>query len=218
MLFMGFPTAVFEAKKMKEKDIIFAARVISTIFTPFYLPLLGLALLFLLSYLSMLPFSFKLEVLLLVYIFTILIPTLLIRLYRRMQGWSLLDIGQKERRMVPYIISIVSYFSCYYVMNALHFPRFMSNILMAALVIQMACALINVWWKISTHSAAIGGVTGALMAFANIFAFNPTKWLCIVILVAGLVGTSRMILRQHTLLQVVSGFLVGFMAGFFIIS
>jgi membrane-associated phospholipid phosphatase len=30
-----------------------------------------------------------------------------------------------------------------------------------------------------------------------------------VFVVAGILGTSRMILRQHTLLQVVAGFLVG---------
>ena len=198
---------------MKEKHIILAAKVISIVFTPFYLPLLGLVLLFALSHLSMLPATFKLEVLLLVYVFTALLPTLFIKLYRRMQGWSRIDLGQKERRMVPYIISIACYFTCYYVMNRLQFPRFMSNILMAALMIQLLCAVINIWWKISTHSAAIGGVAGALLAFSAIFIFNPVKWLSLVLIVAGLVGTSRMILRQHTLEQVVAGFAVGFIVG-----
>ena len=115
--------------------------------------------------------------------------------------------------MVPYIISIACYFTCYYVMNRLQFPRFMSNILMAALMIQLLCAVINIWWKISTHSAAIGGVAGALLAFSAIFIFNPVKWLSLVMIVAGLVGTSRMILRQHTLEQVVAGFAVGFIVG-----
>ena len=198
---------------MKEKHRIRAAKVISIVFTPFYLPLLGLVLLFALSHLSMLPATFKLEVLLLVYVFTALLPTLFIKLYRRMQGWSRIDLGQKERRMVPYIISIACYFTCYYVMNRLQFPRFMSNILMAALMIQLLCAVINIWWKISTHSAAIGGVAGALLAFSAIFIFNPVKWLSLVMIVAGLVGTSRMILRQHTLEQVVAGFAVGFIVG-----
>ena len=203
---------------MKVNHIILAAKVISIVFTPFYLPLLGLVLLFALSHLSMLPATFKLEVLLLVYVFTALLPTLFIKLYRRMQGWSRIDLGQKERRMVPYIISIACYFTCYYVMNRLQFPRFMSNILMAALMIQLLCAVINIWWKISTHSAAIGGVAGALLAFSAIFIFNPVKWLSLVMIVAGLVGTSRMILRQHTLEQVVAGFAVGFIVGLTVIG
>jgi len=35
-------------------------------------------------------------------------------------------------------------------------------------------------------------------------------WLCLVFLAAGVVGTSRMILRQHSLGQVVGGFWIGF--------
>ena len=69
--------------------------------------------------------------------------------------------------------------------------------------------MINVWWKISTHTAAIGGVTGALQAYALLIGFNPTWWLCLVITIAGMVGTSRMLLRQHTLWQVSAGFLLG---------
>jgi membrane-associated phospholipid phosphatase len=66
-----------------------------------------------------------------------------------------------------------------------------------------------VWWKISTHTAAIGGVAGALFVFGEFFAFNPVWWLSLVFVLAGLLGTSRMILRQHSLLQVVAGFIVG---------
>ena len=202
---------------MKEKDIILTARVMSIVFTPFYLPLVGLIALFTLSYMAMMPWRYKLLVLALVYVFTILLPTVLIHVYRRYQGWTLIELGAKERRMVPYILSILCYFSCYYLMNVLHFPHFMSRILMAALLIQVICALINVWWKISTHTAAIGGVAGALMAFAIIFDFNPVWWLCVVFLIAGLLGTSRIILRQHSLLQVCAGFVVGAVSGFWII-
>lgn len=202
---------------MKEKDIIQTARVMSMVFTPFYLPLVGLIALFTFSYMAMMPWRYKLLILALVYVFTILLPTVLIHVYRRYQGWTLIDLGVKERRMVPYILSILCYFSCYYLMNVLHFPHFMSRILMAALLIQVICALINVWWKISTHTAAIGGVAGGLMAFAFIFDFNPVWWLSLVFIFAGLLGTSRIILRQHSLLQVCAGFGVGVVTGFWVI-
>ena len=204
---------------MKEKNIILAARTISIVFTPFYLPVLGLVALFMLSYLNRLvPWYYKLTVIMMVYLFTVLLPTLLIHLYRKYQGWTLHELGMKERRMVPYIISIVCYFACYYIMNLYHIPHFISSILITALAIQIICALINVWWKISTHSAAIGGVTGALMSFSLLFHFNPTWWLCLAILFAGLVGSSRIILKQHTLSQVNVGFIVGLISAFYIIS
>lgn len=195
---------------MKHRNLIIAARVISLVFTPFYLPVVGLTALFVFSYLSLLPFRYKAAVVGLAYLFTVLTPTLLIHAYRRYNGWTPVELGRKERRMVPYVISIACYFACVYLMERMHIPRFMGGILIAALLIQITCAVINAWWKISTHTAAIGGVAGALFAFADIFGFNPVGWLCGVFMLAGLLGTSRMILRQHTLAQVVAGFWVGF--------
>ena len=194
----------------KEKQMILAARIVSMLFTPFYLPIIGLIALFFFSYLSIFPMLYKFQVLVMTYLFTILLPTVMIHLYRRYQGWNLIELGQRERRMVPYIISIVCYFSCIYLMERLHMPHFIGSIIIAALLVQIVCAIINVWWKISTHTAAIGGVGGALFAFAEYLGFNPVWWLCLVFFVAGLLGTSRMILRQHNLSQVVAGFWVGF--------
>jgi len=193
----------------QEKTIILTARVMSMVFTPFYLPLVGLIALFTLSYLSQMPWRYKFQVLTIVYLFTILLPTFLIHLYRRYQGWTLIQLGNKERRMVPYVISILCYFACTYWMDYQHIPHFMGNIVTAALFLQIVCALVNVWWKVSTHTAAIGGVAGALFVFGELFAFNPVWWLCLVIVLAGILGTSRMILRQHTLSQVVGGFFIG---------
>ena len=190
--------------------MILMARVLSMVFTPFYLPIVGLVVLFFFSYLSMFPWTYKLHVLLMTYLFTILLPTVLIHLYRRYQGWNLIELGRRERRMVPYVISILCYFTCIYLMERLHMPHFMGSIIIAALLVQIVCAITNIWWKISTHTAAIGGVGGALFAFAEYLGFNPVWWFCLVFIVAGMLGTSRMILRQHNLAQVVTGFWVGF--------
>lgn len=194
---------------MKEKNIILISRVVSMMFTPFYLPLVGLAALFFFSYLNTFPLYYILMVMGIVWLFTVLLPTMLIHLYRRYHGWTPIQLGVRERRMVPYVISILCYFTCFYIMSLRHTPHTITSILIAALAVQMLCAMINVWWKVSTHSAAIGGVAGGLLSFSLIFNFNPVWWLCLVILLGGMVGTSRMILRQHTLPQVVVGFFVG---------
>lgn len=194
---------------MKEKNIIFTARIMSMIFTPFYLPIVGLIALFIFSYMSLLPMMYKLVMLAMVYLLTVVAPSLLIYLYRLCQGWTSHELGRKERRLVPYIISIVCYFACFFWMEYRNTPRVISIIVVVALTIQMVCALINIWWKISTHTAAIGGVAGGLVSYSIAFSFNPLWWLCFVLILAGAVGTARMILRQHSLSQVVGGFLVG---------
>jgi membrane-associated phospholipid phosphatase len=71
-----------------------------------------------------------------------------------------------------------------------------------------------VWWKISIHSAGAGGVIGALIAYSILFVFNPIWYLCLLILLAGAVGTARMLLRQHNLSQVVVGTILGVVCGF----
>ncbi len=202
---------------MKEKNIILTARIMSMVFTPFYLPMIGLVVLFIFSYMSLLPMAYKLPMLAIVYLFTVVAPSLLIHLYRRVQGWTSHELGRKERRIVPYLISILCYFGCFFYMEYHNTPRIISIIVVVALAIQMACAFINVWWKISTHTAAIGGVAGALVSYSIAFSFNPLWWLCLVLLLAGAVGTARMILRQHTLSQVVTGFLVGIMCAIIVI-
>ena len=194
---------------MREKDIITMAKILSAVFSPFYLPIVGLILLFTFSYLSFLQWQAKVYILVLVFTFTVMLPTALIRLYRRYHGWNITEIASRERRMIPYVISIICYLLCYYVISVNHIPYSIGSIVVASLMIQVVCAIINQWWKISTHTAAIGGMAGALMAFAEIFSFNPVWWLCIVLMLGGMVGTSRIILRQHTLEQVVAGFLTG---------
>lgn len=195
------------------KYLILTAQVVSIIFTPWYLPLLGFVLLLSFSYLKALPWQLKLMMVSIVYIFTVLLPYWSVFLYRRVNGWTSHEMSTRERRLMPYIISIACYAALLVVMNAFHMPTFAMAVITGALVIQVVCAVINVFIKISTHAAAIGGIIGALMAFSLVFAFDPTYWLCLSILVCGVVCTSRMILRQHTLTELATGVFVGWVCG-----
>lgn len=199
---------------MNDKQIIHVARFFSGVFRPFYMPLVGFMALFMFTYLNLLPFGYKVSVLALVYFQTILLPQLLIFAYRSMNGWKAVHLRKREKRMVPYILAIFSYLSCLYTLNELHMPRYMGGIIVSALLIQISCALINIWWKISTHSAAMGGLIGGLLAFSLLFMFNPVYWLCLAIVLTGIVGSCRMLLRQHSLGQVLVGVFVGIIFGF----
>ncbi len=200
-----------------EKKLIIAARTLSLVFNPFYLPLVGLIMLFWFSYLSMLPLSYKLTIIGLVYLFTVLLPTIIIRIYRNYHGWKLFQLSQRERRVVPYIVSILSYFTCYYIMDYFHIPHVISTVLVIALSVQLICAFINMGWKISTHSAGIGAVTGTLIVFSIYFGFYLLWWLSLALIISGLVGSSRLVLRQHSLAQVIVGYALGLVISILII-
>ena len=100
----------------------------------------------------------------------------------------------------------------------MHMPRFTLGIIAGALALQIVCAVLNNWIKVSTHAAASGGVIGALLAFSEIFSFDPTWWLCFSILLCGLVCTSRLILRQHSLSDIGLGVLIGILCGYLCVS
>ena len=102
---------------------------------------------------------------------------------------------------------------CLITMFRIHLPRYMSGIIVATLLCMVICTVINLKWKISTHMASIGMMVGGMLSFSFIFQFNPTWWLCIFILLAGMLGSARIILRQHTLYEVGGGFAVGLFCG-----
>ena len=190
------------------------AQAISMLYAPFYLPVVAFIVLFMFSYLNMLPLATKAVLTLVVYFFTLLLPHIAIYAYRKINGWTRHQMSRRERRFVPYIMSIVSYAALLYLLYSIHMPRFTLGVIGGALTIQIVCAIVNSRIKISTHAAASGGVIGALMAFSFIFAFNPTWWLCLTVLLCGMVCTARLILRQHTYAEIGWGVAVGLVSGF----
>ena len=183
--------------------------MISAIFTPFSIPFLAFLVLFIFSYLRIMPLQYKLIVLGVVYCFTILMPTLTIFIFRKINGFSPEDLVERKKRYVPFILTITSYIFCLFMMHRLNIPWYMTGIILSALVMMIICIIVNLKWKLSEHMAGAGAVIGGLVAFSALFGYNPIWWLCLFILVAGVLGTARIILQHHTLGEVMGGFAVG---------
>lgn len=198
---------------MNNRYIILSAQIISTLFTPFYMPTVAFVVLLMFSYLSQLGFAQKCYMVLMVYIFTVLLPRIVIYFYRKHMGMSKLQLSQRANRYVPYIISIMSYTLLLSIMKLLHLPHFCVPIVAAALLIQITCAIVNNWIKVSTHAASSGGVIGMLFAFSIIFNFNAVYWIALCVFLCGCVCSARMVLRQHTYRELFFGVLIGIFSG-----
>ena len=203
---------------MEEKYLRTAARVLSAVFTPFYVPTVGFVSLFLFTYLRMLPMRYQLIIVGVIYVFTVVLPMAAIYFYQKVNGWSLRHLGHREKRIVPYAMTIASYIVCLLLMYRMGIPRFMSGILVSSLLAMLICALVNIWWKISAHMAGIGGFV-ALVCRINadgdgIFELLPV--ICIAIVIAGILGTSRIAMERHTFWQVIAGTVNGFVCVYFL--
>ena len=166
--------------------------------------------LFVFTRFSLMTTSYKLHMLFVVLMFTICIPRTSILVFRRLNQWSHWQLSHREHRHMPYVLTILSYIACLLLLYQTRSWAFFRGILLAAIVAQLVCFIINIWWKVSTHMVGMGGLVGMVVSFSVIFFFNPTYLLCVLILLSGLLGTCRMLLRQHSLAQVVVGFVIGF--------
>lgn len=199
--------------KRERSTLIVLAKALSDVFRPSYYPLVGIVILLLFTYLSLLPWQWKLGLLALVYFWTLFLPGIGVYLHRRAARLSLQELTLHRNRIMPYLLHIICYGFLLHILYSVSAPSFMKGLIVISLLLQCVCTLITIWWKVSMHSAGVGAIIGALVAYSAIFHFNPVWWLCLAILVSGLVNCSRMLLRQHTLGQVLGGTLVGFVCG-----
>ena len=197
-----------------DKTMLRVARITSIVFTPFSIPFL---VLFLFSYLRIMPILYKGIVLGIVYCFTILTPTITIFLFRKINGFARQELSERKKRYVPILLTIISYVFCLLMMRKLNIPWYMTGIIFVSLVISIICILVNLKWKLSEHMAGMGGIIGGLVSFSALFSYNPVVWLCLFILIAGILGSARIVLGHHTLGEVLSGFVVGLVCSFLIL-
>lgn len=198
---------------MREKYQIAVAKAVSLICEPYYLPLVVYLALMSFSYLKLLPMDYKLMLLGWFVLFTVVIPLAVMQILKGIITARNRAEWLRKYRWAAYVVFMINYEACLMVMKRSVMPQILQNVIFAALVIQLVCFALNFFIKVSAHSAAAGGLVGALVAFAFIFGFDPRGWLCVLLVFAGLVGTSRLLLRRHTLREVNVGLAVGFVGG-----
>ena len=185
------------------------SKVVSWVFNPFSIPFLAFLILLLFSYLRMLPITYKLIILGIVYTFTILTPSMAIFVYCRLNKLSMKDLTLRHHRYAPFLLTILSYVCCLLLMRKMNIPWYMSGIILAALLMQVICICLNLVWKLSEHMAGAGAIVGGLVAFSALYGYNPIWWLCLFIFIAGILGSARISLGHHTVDEVIGGFAIG---------
>lgn len=187
------------------------ARVTSIVFHPLLIPTLGFLLLFNSGfYFSLMPWSVKKFILLIVFLSTCVLPALSIGLLALSPRFDV-NMEKSTDRVLPLILSSIYYYLGYLVLQRLPVYPIYNFFMLASILVQIVLLIVTLRWKISAHSAAIGGLLGGIMALSIRLGENPVLILIALILTAGLVGTARLILGKHTNLQVYSGFLLGFL-------
>lgn len=187
--------------------------LLSALFHPLLVPLYAYVLLFSFTYLNIMPIQYVVFMLSIVATFTIVSPLLFVCLYKWLNKYRWEELGSRSKRFVPYLLTLMSYITCLLTMYKMHFPHYFSGIIMGMSICLTVCLLLNLRWRISIHLAGCGMLVGGLLSYGFLFFFNPVWWLCGLILLAGIQGTARISFHQHTLLEVILGFVAGMFCG-----
>ena len=132
---------------------------------------------------------------------------------------SSLSLDNASERTLPYVITVVYYAMAYYLLiTKVSLPHQIYTFLLGATMAITASLLINLQWKISAHTIGAGGLIGALLGFSQQLKINTLPELMLVIIIAGLVGYSRLKHNTHTQAQVYVGYLIGFLCEYLVFS
>ncbi len=191
------------------------SHVISTVFQPLLMPTYGIMLLFVYTYFGVIYSHQFWQIVSPVILFSFALPAILIFLLFRMGIISDLSLKVRRERFYPYLITLLSYSAMIVFYYRMHMPRWFMMIMAASVAIMVIAIFITLLWKISAHMFGIGGLIGGAMAVSfYVERSNPYYMFMGLFIIAGLVGTSRLILKRHTLSQVIAGFLLGFLVSF----
>ena len=188
-----------------------AAKIISYVFHPLIMPIIGLSIIFNTdSYINYaVPQELKQAVLILVGASTFLIPLLISLLLLNRKLINSLEMETQKERVIPYSITISFYVLTLYMLKQAPIPAIIFNFIIGATLSIIIAFVINIRWKISAHMIGIGGLVGALLCISILLEIYITPFFILSLLVAGLIGSARLILKAHTSSQVYAGFAVG---------
>ena len=188
------------------------AHFFSWIFQPLLMPLYGAVLFLNLPFyaFSLLPSAVKWYVISCNLLFTFFMPVFIILLMKRFNMISTLTLENREDRKYPILFTAVFYISNYYFLKKVNLPAPYLFFLLAGMFSLISTLFITNYWKISMHMTGIGGLCGSFMLLSFIWPIDLRLIIAALFLVAGIVGSSRLILNVHTPAQVAAGFAAGF--------
>ncbi|MEI6123788.1 MAG: phosphatase PAP2 family protein [Bacteroidota bacterium] len=187
------------------------AQIISYLFHPLLIPSYTLLIVFNANayFVFALPFTAKLLMLIMMVVSTVCIPILLFIIFRYRRIIVDFQMKTKEERMYPYLSITCVYFITYYLFSKLQIPPIFNFYLLIATLLSLVLLFINLIYKISGHTAAMGGITGLCIGLYFQFNLNLLFVILMLIFCSGLVGFARLKLNSHKPSEVYSGFLVG---------
>lgn len=120
------------------------------------------------------------------------------RIRLRQGAYSDEDVSIRTQRTELYLSGLVTLVLGLLTVAVFNGPQALAAMLLSAILINIIGFTINMFWKISVHSASIGTI--ATLATIYVPVFGGVMWA-----LAAVLGWARLRTRNHTLMQVIAG-------------
>ena len=188
---------------------MFLAKLLSRLLHPIFIPTITLSIISI-KFVNIIILSNQLDIIIIgVMIFTLLFPLLSILYLLYTDRIKSLQIEERKERILPITITIIWMLIGYYFLaNILDYAPRIKTIYLGMIATLFTTLLITKYWKISLHMAAIGGCFGVFLAIQSIYG-GVINYVILILMLSGLLGYSRAILKAHNMQQIYSGFCLG---------
>lgn len=210
---MTSKTSGIPAPPLEQPKILRAlATVVSYIFHPVFMPVVLILLLYRLAPLSFagVPQPTFLRMLAWVALNTLFFPLLSVALLRAVGFIESVHMTIQKDRLISLVVIMIFYFWANNLAGHLPgIPFILRIMLLGSFWGIIAIFMVSIFYKISMHTTAAGGMIGIMIILLFINPINMAVPLFAGIFLAGLVGTSRLLLNAHTPLEIWTGYLLG---------
>lgn len=153
----------------------------------------------------------------------IVFPFISLFIMRKTRMISDFTLTQRKER-IPVLIIVILYYAMVYFMyrtwneNYLNLPTPfdpLMSFLFAGLIILALATIITIKFKISLHNIAVSGMAGGFLALTSVMSpINNLEMVfqlnAFLLIIMGVVGSSRLFLKAHSLKEVIAGMMLGF--------
>lgn len=190
------------------------SRFVSWIFHPVFMPV---AMVIFLSFISpenvrALDNNQKMQWLGNIIVNTLFFPMVATFLMKALGFIESIHMRNAKDRIIPLIATMIFYFWAYQVFKNINSPFLLRVFLLGNFWGLILVFLVNIFLKISMHTAAAGGAIGIVIVCTIIGKVNIIFPLLGVVFIAGLIGTARIILKAHKQIEIWIGYFVGILA------
>lgn len=193
------------------------SEILSAIFSPLLVPTYGMIFASFISVLAVLPLTVLLTTIGVTFVLTCLMPLAAIFVLYRTGYVQTPSLRERTERYVPFCVALLCYLGCTFFLYRASAPLWLTMFYLGGALAIVISTVVSLWWKISAHSAAVGGLVAMAfrLAASHQAIYDMNVWISALVIIAGLVMTARVYLGRHTLMQVMAGCANGFMCVWF---